>query len=139
MSSTMCKGVDEQETPHWYDDHVFNEFQEEFCDITFKGEHWRRLMKLKEELDITKAFSVKGTTFRKAEIERAIRHARTKGGMRLVLVHEPSNAFDQNAISVEVNSHCVGYVPRDVKIPEGKACHVAKFGLFPNPNVVIAY
>jgi hypothetical protein len=33
----MCKGEDDQDTPHWYDDNIFNEFQEEFCDIIFKG------------------------------------------------------------------------------------------------------
>jgi hypothetical protein len=96
-------------------------------------------MKLKEELHITKAFPVKGTSFHEPEIARAIKHARTKGGMRLVLAHEPCNKFDPNAVRVEVNSHCVGYVPQEVIIPKGKECHVAKFGLFPKPNVVIAY
>ena len=139
MPSASCQREDDQDSPQWYDDHIFNEFQEDFCEITFRGDHWRRLMQLKEEYNITTVFSVKGTSFRKVDIERAFKHAHTTGGMRLALVPEPSNIEDPNAIRVEVNSYFVGYVPEHYKIPKGVVCRVAKFGTYPRPHVVIAY
>ena len=130
---------DEQTWPQWYDDPAFSDYEEEYCGITFKADAWRRLTQLKETSNISTAFSIAGTSLREAEIGRAIKHAQTKGGMKLCFVPEPCNKFDPHAIRVEVNSHVVGYVPKSRVIPKGAVTHVAKFGTCPRPHIVVAY
>ena len=125
--------------PQWYDDPCFESFEETFCNITFTGEHWRRLMELKENFGITRAFSVAGTSFHEPELRRAITHAQTKGEMRLLLVKEASNPHDPNAVRVEINNQHVGYIPRRLRVPHNAEFYIAKYGLHGVPHVIIAH
>ena len=119
----------------WYDDPIFDDAEEVVDGKRFRGDDWRRLMRVKEANPAAKVLSVAGVTYRRTAIEKMTSTMAT-------LVPEPDNKHDPNAIRVEVGGQHVGYVPRGASVSPHRDCDqqtapVVKWGLDP-PFVWIA-
>jgi hypothetical protein len=113
----------------WYDDPIFDDTEEVVDGKRFRGDDWRRLMRVKEANPAAKVISVAGVTYRRAAIEKMT-------SSTAILVPEPDNKHDPNAIRVEVGGQHVGYVPRGASVSPQHA-PVMKWGVDP-PFVWIA-
>ena len=101
----------------WYDDPVYDFFEEAIEGRSFKGDDWRRMMALRERTAARlHVVPLAGTTFHAQGIKAAL-----DGSARSVrLVAEPHNAFDANAVGVHIGAHRVGYWPRGNKAPRSE-------------------
>ena len=75
---------------------------------------------------------VSGTTFRRESVKAAI------DKKDVVIVPEPENPHDANALRVEVGGFHVGYIPRSCKPISPKSIALFKSGLDPQPHVWLA-
>ena len=115
----------------WHDDPVFDHMVEVVDGKTFKGDDWRRLMRLKEDSKV-EVVSVSGVTFRKDALKSAMGRPPSP-----TLVTEPENEHDANAIRVEIGGNHVGYIPRGKPVSPDARVHICKWGLDP-PHVWLA-
>ena len=69
------------------------------------------------ELPGNSHFAVHGESYRQPTIAQTAKIARNEGGERVfraILVPEPGNQYDSNAIAIYSDAGQVGYLPRDV-------------------------
>ena len=64
----------------------------------------------KGEEILKQTYSIVGTSFRGKEAEALIKDL--KPGEDLVLIREPGNKFDKNAVQVWARDVCIGYLPK---------------------------
>ena len=116
----------------WYEDPIFDDAVERVGAHRFVGDAWRRLQQLRDAgVTCTDVFSVAGTTFRAAEVEAVY----NEGVRDAVLVPEPTNPVDPNAVKVLVNGRHVGYVPRARAASTRGSVYVCNVGVSPQPHV----
>ena len=108
------------------DDPCFDAMEEQIDGKWFRGDDWRRVMRLKERAAV-KIVAVAGTSFRVQAIDAAMR----KRGVRTALVPEPTNPHDSEAVAVHVNGEHVGYVPRATRVSPEARVHLCKWGAEP--------
>ena len=116
----------------WYDDSCFDDMTEVIAGKEFRGDDWRRVMKLKEAAQI-EVVSVVGITFRK----EALKSAMESRSFSPTLVPEPTNMHDKEAIRVEINDKHLGYIPRGKQVPPESRIHICKWSMDP-PHVWLA-
>ena len=116
---------------YWFDDPSFDGMVEVVDGKTFKGDDWRRLMRLKEESKV-QVVPVAGIMFRQDALKMAM-----EGPQSPTLVPEPENEYDPNASRIEIGGHHVGYVPRGKPLSPDSRAHVCEWGLEP-PHVWLA-
>ena len=117
---------------NWYEDPIYDNMVETIDGKTFKGDDWRRLMRLKEESTV-EVVPVAGISFHQQELKTAMIGAPSAPR----LVPEPTNVHDPNAIRVEINDHHVGYIPKGKPISPDSRAHICKWSLDP-PHVWLA-
>ena len=111
----------------WYDDPCFDEMTEVIDGRTFRGDDWRRMMRLKEEARV-QVVPVAVVQFRQEALKTAIKEGRFSSP---ILVPEPTNPHDPNAIRVEINNQHVGYVPRGTQVSPDSRAHICKWSIEP--------
>jgi len=112
----------------WYDDPFFDTHEEVIDGQLLRGEVWRAAMQAQEKnLSVVR---VAGTSFYKEGLERAVGKP-----IDVKLVPEATNPFDRNAIRVEINSECVGYIPKAKTISPDARVRVSRWSL--NPPYVL--
>ena len=118
----------------WYEDPSFDDFEEAHNGRVYKGEAWRRLICAKEQgADIVQ---VAGTSFRKEAIASALKQPYPV----VSLEAEASNAFDENAIKVDISGEHVGYIPKSMNssISPGSRARLIHWGISPGPHITLA-
>ena len=131
MRAKSEMGSGKKMSTYWFDDPSFDDMVEVVDGKTFKGDDWRRLMRLKEESKV-QVIPVVGITFRQDALKMAM-----GGPPSPNLIPEPENEYDPNAIRIEIGGHHVGYVPRGKPLSPDSRAHVCKWGLDP-PHVWLA-
>jgi hypothetical protein len=116
----------------WIYDPIYDDAEERFQGMLFKGEAWRRLQILKAEGMMREVVCVAGTTFRPDAVKGVQHYSNVK------LEPEPTNQHDPNALKVVVSGEHVGYVPRGKPISPGAKVNLLKWGVEPTPHVWLA-
>ena len=120
------------DSPQWYEDPVFDEFEEVYAGETFRGDDWRRLTALKE-MGLEEVVHAAGTTFRTESLKEAVESK----SMSASLEAEPSNKYDKLAVKLLVGGRHIGYVPRSKRIRRDASIGICKMGMLPKPHCVL--
>ena len=108
----------------WYDDPLFDDAEAILGGKRVRGDDWRRLQWLKKTHGEGNLIPVAGTTHRLDAVATVGKRKRDP----VALVPELENAFDREAMRVEVGGLFVGYVPRSKRVSPDAKAHLLKAG-----------